>query len=334
MMDITYFIRSQSSAVSIGKLFRPFIAEVGKTQRVSTYYLPSARYNVKGVLENLWFTFRHRNKHGINHITGECHFIVFALLGCKTVLTIHDLGFYTEHLHEMSWLRRKYLYWLQIYWPVKLANKVFAITDKTRQEILNLVPFQREIDVPKYISIDTMKFSPKPFNPNHIVVLQNGTGMNKNLETTIKAVAQIPNCTLRVVRKMTDEQKALANQLGVTFENVYDLTDEEVYQEYVQADIVCAPSWYEGFGAIPLEAEAVGRPVITTNREPMCSVSPNGAAYLLNDPMDVDEFVRALNRIIHDDAYRAELIQKGYANSRRFTVANCAKEHIDLYAQI
>jgi glycosyltransferase involved in cell wall biosynthesis len=296
--------------------------------------MPSAQYNGMGLLKNLWYTFRHRNKHGINHVTGDCNFIIFALLGCKSVLTVHDLGFYTEHLNDLSWFKRHYLYWFQIYGPIRLATRVVAITEKTKLEIEQVIPFKRRIDVVKHHSIDEFRWSPKPFNPNHIVVLQNGTGMNKNLETTIKAVAQIPNCTLRVVRKMTDEQKALANQLGVTFENVYDLTDEEVYQEYVQADIVCAPSWYEGFGAIPLEAEAVGRPVITTNREPMCSVSPNGAAYLLNDPMDVDEFVRALNRIIHDDAYRAELIQKGYANSRRFTVANCAKEHIDLYAQI
>lgn len=42
----------------------------------------------------------------------------------------------------------------------------------------------------------------------------------------------------------------------------------------------------------------------------------------------------ALNRIIHNEAYRAELIQKGYANLRRFTVADYVEERIDIYVQL
>ena len=136
-MNITFFIRSKQGAISIGKLFRPLIAEIGKTEDVETYYMPSASYGIKGIIQNLWFTYCHRNKHGINHVTGDCHFIIFALMGCKTVLTVHDLGFYTEPLIKKNRLKRLFIYYLQVYFPIKLATRVIAISEKTKQEILN-----------------------------------------------------------------------------------------------------------------------------------------------------------------------------------------------------
>ena len=331
-MDITYFLRSNKKAISIGKAFRPLIAEIGKTEEVETFYMPSAAYGIKGVLQNLWFTFKHRNKHGINHVTGDCHFIILALLGCKTVLTVHDLGFYTEHLHELSWLKRKRRYYLQIYLPIKLATVVIAISEKTRQEILKTVPYRREIMIAKHVSIDAFPYTPKVLDKQKVRIMQSGTGPNKNLETTIRALADSPY-ELRVVRKMTEAQLQLAKDCHVSFSNVYNLTDEEMTKEYQDADIVVMPSIYEGFGAMVIEAQATGRPVITTDREPMRSVS-GGAAYLLKDPLDAAEIRCAMSKIVNDDDYRNGLIEAGSKNAAKYSLANCAKEHIELYKKI
>ncbi len=328
-MDITFFLRSKQGAISIGKLFRPLIAEIGKTENVETYYMPSATYGVKGMLQNLWFTFKHRNKKGINHITGECHFIILALLGCKTVLTIHDLGFYVDHKHEMSWLKRKFIYYLQIYWPIKLADKVIAISEKTKQEILETVPFKRKIDFAKHVSIDAFPYTPKKMYKNHIRIMQCGTAPQKNLETTIKAL-QGMECELRVVREMTEKQKKLAKECGVAYTNVYNLTDEEMTAEYQNADIICMPSLYEGFGAMVIEGQATGRPVITTDLEPMKSIS-GGAAHLLKNPKDESELKTAIQKIINDDDYRTDLIERGKENASKYKLENCAKEHLEIY---
>jgi len=122
----------------------------------------------------------------------------------------------------------------------------------------------------------------------------------------------------------------LANELHVRYTNVWNLTDEEMTREYQNADIICMPSLYEGFGAMVIEAQATGRPVITTDLEPMKSVS-GGAAYLMKDPQDIDEMRNAFDKIIHDDAYRMDLIRRGLENAQKYTLANCAREHIELY---
>ena len=331
-MTITFYIRSSRSAISIGKLFRPLIDEIGKTEEVDTIYMPCASYGIKGIIQNLWFTYRHRNKYGINHVTGDCHFIIFALVGCKTVLTVHDLGFYTEHLYEMGWMKRKLLYYLQIYFPIKLATKVIAISEKTKQEILDTIPFNRDIEITKHVSIDAFPYTSKGFDKQNVRIMQCGTNPNKNLETTIRALSN-SQYKLRVVREMTIEQIQLAHDYHVDYSNVWNLTDEELSKEYQKADIVVMPSLYEGFGAMVIEAQATGRPVITTNREPMRSVS-GGAACLLKNPLDIDEMRKAIDKIVNDDNYRNSLIEAGKKNASKYTLANCAKEHIELYKSI
>ena len=333
-MDITYFNRSNKSGISIGQAFRPLINKVAETNKVENYYLPSAKYNLKGILTNLIFAFKRRNKHGINHVTGDCHFLILALIGCKTVLTIHDLGFYVDHKNDMGFLKRQFLYLLQVYLPIKLAGKVIAITNKTRDEINNIVPFKREILVARHHSVDQFSFQPKALDKSHIHFLAVGTGWNKNLETIVKAVSYIPNCTLMVLKKMTDIQKDLCDSLHVHYINKYNVPMLELVQAYADADIVLFPSLYEGLGAITLEAQRTGRPVITTNREPMKSVAGENGAILVDNPKDEKELVRAIKTIIDNDELREQLIKNGYQNSMLYSLDNCAKEHLAIYSSM
>lgn len=325
-MRITFFLRPSIMGISIQKHFLPLIEEIKKTQEVNVYFLPSA----KSKLKNLWFVYKHRDLNGINHITGDCHYVVLALLGCKSVLTIHDLVFY--NYLNFSPLVKWVLYQQYIYWPVKLATRVIAITNKTRDEIEKTIPFKRQIDVVRHVSVDDFVFSPRPMNKSHIVILHNGTEPRKHLESTMRAVAKL-GYELIVIRKMTDEQIELAKQLNLKYTNVYDLSDEELVQQYVESDIVCFPSSYEGFGAITLEGQAIGRPVITTDMEPMRSIA-NEAACLISDPTDYEELASAIMKVVNDDRYRENLIEKGLLNAKQYSLKNCAQEHIKLYKSI
>ncbi len=330
-MDITYFNRSKKSGISIGQAFSPLINKIAETNNVENYYLPSETYGIKGILKNLLFAFKRRNKHGINHITGECYFLILALLGCKTVLTIHDLGFYVDHKDEMSFLKRHFLYFLQVYLPIKLADKVIAITNKTRDEINSVVPFKREILVARHHSVDQFSFHQKSLDKSHINFLAIGTAPHKNLETVIKAVSNISNSSLMVLKQMTDAQKEMCDLLHVHYINKYNVPEAELIQAYVDADIVLFPSLYEGLGAITLEAQRTGRPVITTNREPMKSVAGTNGAILLENPQDEKELLQAITTIIENEELREQLIVNGYKNSLLYSLDNCAKEHIAIY---
>ena len=331
-MDISFFIRSKQKGISIRKHFTPLIEEIGKTESVMTYYLPEAHFSIKGIVKNLLYTYKHRNKKGINHITGDCNYIIFALFGCKTVLTVHDLGFYNPKAHGVSKIKNCLLYYLQIYWPIKIADKVIAITEKTKGEILNVVPYSRNIDIARHISVDAFPYTPKELDKKNVRIFQSGTGPQKNLETTIKAVASL-HLKMVIIRRMTEEQIQLAKEVGLNYDNLFDLTDEEMTREYQRADIVCMPSLYEGFGAMVIESQATGRPVITTDKEPMKSVS-GGAACLLKEPKDVEALKSAILKIINDDYYRKNLIKEGLKNAEKYLLKNCALDHLSIYKSL
>ena len=75
-------------------------------------------------------------------------------------------------------------------------------------------------------------------------------------------------------------------------------------------------SLIEGFGFPPLEAMQLGVPVVSSDRTALAEVV--GDAGLLTDPDNYAQTVECLNRVLEDEELRAGLIQKGYANVKRF----------------
>lgn len=108
---------------------------------------------------------------------------------------------------------------------------------------------------------------------------------------------------------------------------------EQLVAEYQNCDIVCFPSIYEGLGAITIEAQAVGRAVISTNKEPMRSVA-GGAAILVNNPKDAEELRSAILSLISNDSLRNDIVAKGLKNVENYKVASCAQQYINIYKKL
>ena len=119
---------------------------------------------------------------------------------------------------------------------------------------------------------------------------------------------------------------------GVAYENFENLNTEEVVQRYIEADLVCFASLYEGFGMPIIEAQAVGRPLITSNLEPMKSVAATGACLI--DPNSVNSIRGGILRIISDSVYRNKLITNGFTNAKQYSLDAIACRYIDLYTAI
>ncbi|MEL6903028.1 MAG: glycosyltransferase family 1 protein [Cyanobacteria bacterium J06606_4] len=98
---------------------------------------------------------------------------------------------------------------------------------------------------------------------------------------------------------------------------------------YNAADVLLAPSLYEGFGITILEAMACGTPVITSNVSSLPEVAGNAA--ILIEPTQLDQIANAVRSLQQDPAQRQALIEKGLRHAQSFTWEKSAEQVAQLY---
>lgn len=94
--------------------------------------------------------------------------------------------------------------------------------------------------------------------------------------------------------------------------------EPEVLKRWVAfAQAAVLPSFYEGFGLPPLEAMAMGTPVVVSNRASLPEVCADAALYV--DPDKTESIAEALERIANEQTLRTELSRKGLARAATFS---------------
>lgn len=101
---------------------------------------------------------------------------------------------------------------------------------------------------------------------------------------------------------------------------------------FSMATVFAFPSLYEGFGLPPLEAMACGTPVLTSRNTAMAEVCAD-AAHLVN-PENKDEIADALQQLLTDAEWRAELSQRGLERASLFSWERAARETTAVYKQV
>lgn len=264
----------------------------------------------------------------VNHITGDVHFLALLLQKKKTILTIHDLVF----LNHPSPLARKILKYIWLTLPVKRARIITAVSDATKQEILrqtNCSPSKISV-IPTCIA-PYFKRVDKSFNAIKPVMLQIGTADNKNCLRMAKTLKGI-NCKLEIIGKPPADYLQVLQECNIDYNVSLHLSNDEMLQKYIDCDLILFASTYEGFGMPIVEANTVGRVVITSNCSSMPEVA--GDAACLVDPFDVESIRAGIKSVIADNEYREQLIVAGYDNCKRFQIASVAKQYTGLYKQV
>ena len=139
-------------------------------------------------------------------------------------------------------------------------------------------------------------------------------------------------CVLSVIGPGDSTIRRLIDEYDVDVESSEGLSEETLIQEYVACDMLVFVSTYEGFGMPILEANAVGRPVVTSNVTSMPEVA--GDAACLVDPFDVKSIRKGIDRIIEDAEYRQQLVKNGFANVSRFQADRIAVQYAEIYREI
>lgn len=326
-IKVTYFFRKPfKDYFSIEHLFGFIRSALPEYIEHDSYYLKRIS---KGLVNRVLSCFEVRGKQNqVNHITGDVHFIAFLMEKQRTILTIHDL----EVLSRLKGLQR---YIVKLFWftlPVKRVKYITVISEFTKQEFLKVVRVKPEKIVVIYdcVSPDIKPF-PAAFNKEKPNILHIGTAHNKNLERLIEAIDGM-HVTLTIVGRLRDHHKALLLHHEIDYQNYVNLPYSEVIQRYQEADIVAFVSLYEGFGMPIIEAQSVGRPVITSIVTSMPEVASNSA--LLVDPEDVCQIRSAIKQLINNEKLRKDLVKKGFQNVKRFTPKTIARQYADLYEKM
>lgn len=329
---IVFFMRNKNAGYSMHRVFGPVIDTVRNcldSQGVASADAPCFRADPLSIVRNILWAYRHRSKDGINHVTGDCHYLLLGLIGCKKVLTIHDLVTLQQHGNKIKkWLLRKL--WFEL--PLKKADAVTCISDKTRLELLKEFDISPDKITVVHNPIDaTYIFRQKSFNDVCPRILHVGTGWNKNLERVIPALEGIP-CVLVIIGQLTTNHLNLLEKHQIYYENKVGISNEQMFQEYVDCDIVSFPSLFEGFGMPIIEGQAIGRPVVTSILNPMKEIAGDGAAFV--SPQDVESIRQTFMQVIENAEFRKQLVYAGLQNVGRFKVEEIAKQYLNVYRRI
>ncbi|GAB3884736.1 glycosyltransferase family 4 protein [Spirosoma agri] len=269
-----------------------------------------------------------QNKSEINHITGEIHFLNMLMNTSTVVLTVLDCGM----IHRKTGFSKKVVKWLYLKMPVKKSKLVTTISEVTKKEIIKYTSCDSEKIKVIPVSINPIYQSNlKVFNSDKPKILQIGTGYNKNLVRLIYALKTI-QCHLTIVGKLSTEQLQALKDNTIDYSNVYNISNEQLLEKYIECDILSFVSTFEGFGMPIVEANAVERVVVTSNISSMPEVAADAAC--LVDPFDVESIRKGFERVINDEVYRNELISKGRSNKLRFDPDRIATMYYEVYEYV
>ena len=203
------------------------------------------------------------------------------------------------------------------------------------RDIYRIEP-HRVVAVPLGVRLPPAGSHPAPGSP--YVLALGSANRRKGLTTLVAAfdalAQQLPDLRLIHAGPDGDASDKLADAIGRSphHDRILRLgwVDDGARTALIeQAAAVAYPSLYEGFGLVPLEAMAAGRPVVTTPVSAIPEVSGNAAVYAAAG--DADALADGLQRVLTDTSLAADLGARGRLRAASYTWERTAEGLIDLY---
>jgi glycosyltransferase involved in cell wall biosynthesis len=312
--------------ISIERLFEGVRQEFSEDWQIEVCVSPHPSHGVQARVRNLMAAAK--RKADIHHIVGDVHYLALGLPGKKVMLTIHDCAV----LERVKSCQRELLRQLWFVQPMRRAAVVTTISETTKQQLRGWVGTlaDKVVVVPNCVRAEFQP-DPKPFNTECPVVLQVGTGWNKNVVGVARALIGLP-CRFEIVGQLDNCQRAAIDATGVRYSELGWISDGDLLEAYHRCDLLIFASYYEGFGLPIIEAQAIGRPVVTSSLSSMPEVAGEGALFV--DPGSTISIRGAVNSLLCDERLRTSLVEKGYQNVERFRSNVIAQKYVALYERI
>ncbi len=287
----------------------------------------------KGIVADL-------KRDGIQLFHGLSHELPLGIKqsGVKSVVTVHDLIF-TRFPQQFGRINH-WIYASKIKYACRVADKIIAVSQKTKEdiiELLGIVPEKIEVVYqgcdPAFsiVQTDEQKLAVKQkYNLPDEFILSVGTiEERKNLLLTVKALLSVNDSTpLVVVGKSTpyiNKVKAFIanNKLSDRVIFLHDVAFHDLPAIYQQTKVFVYVSRYEGFGIPLLEAINCGTPAIAATGS--CLEEAGGPNSLYVDPDDAAGLAANINKVLKDEPLRQLMAEKG-----RLYAANFAEDKLSL----
>lgn len=222
------------------------------------------------------------------------------------------------------------------------AKVVVAVSERIGKEIAELSISKEKIRV-IFNGVDLHEFSPgysersKKGLPEDVPLALFAGDIRtnrKNLDTVLKALAQVPEMHLAVVGGTTGSPyPKLAEKLGVK-ERVYFLDYRQDLPEIMRAvDFFVFPSRYEPFGMVVTEAMATGLPVITSSTTGAAEIVTPESGIVLADPEDVEKLSHALLHLVKNSDLRKEMGLAARQIAEQHSWRSKAEMYLDLFEE-
>lgn len=325
MLTVTHYYREpRSNGVSIEGIFRTVKKDLEGQVLISDFYCDPKLSRLQNT--------RNAGKSAseLNHITGDVNFLAMGLRGKKTLLTIHDMGYYENPVHARLKKMIYSLFWFRL--PLMSVDMVTVVSEFTKEKVMRYFnfPASRIRVVPNPVK-PVFRQVPKGALNERPVVLMLGTGKHKNLDNLI-AAAKGTNFHLDIVGWPAPDELAKLKEYGISHTLYRGLNEEQILERYIACDVLFMASLYEGFGMPIIEAQAVGRPVVTSNIGAMLEIGKDSA--VLVDPLKPEEIREAITSLLIDRSYYDSTVQKGLVNAVKYDHKVIAAQYLNVYEEL
>jgi len=265
----------------------------------------------------------------------------------KSIVTIHDLIF-LRYPQYYKFIDRKLYEWKSKS-ACRRANKIIAISEKTREDIIDLYGINPEKIEVIYQSCDDSFKTPFPKEtlsrikatyklPDKYILNVGTIEERKNLKLVVQALKEVnEEYKLVVIGKQTAyftsvqkeiEKLGLKNRI-VFLKNIPFADLPGIYQI---ADVFAYPSFYEGFGIPIIEALYSAVPVVAATGS--CLEEAGGPGSLYVSPDNSEALANAINSIIESPQLQKEMKEKGLKFVQKFDSSLVTQQLMDCYLSL
>ena len=283
------------------------------------------------------------------------HFTHFArpiFFQGKNVVTIHDLTHYYFPGKKMKAWYKKRAYHFVLRQAVKKADRIIAVSDNTKDDIVRLIGADKnKIDVvyegvePKFKPAsqgEVAKIKAKYKIDKEYIIYVGVSRVHKNIQGLVKALAILINqyekdLILVLGGKPHPENPELLDlikkfNLGERILMPGFIPDAELPAFYSGAECFVFPSFYEGFGLPLLEAMACDVPIACSNTSSLPEIAGNAAVYF--NPYDPSDMARAIAEVVSNKPLQKKLIKAGALQVGKFSWHKMARDTLAIYEKV